>query len=288
MSLLNDALKRAETDKVENSSGPGELPEITPVMDDDPHNPRFRWVTLLGVVMLVGAGVGWYFTRQGGGGVPTKAAAKPALPKAVQGLPTPPPGVAGGKAKVRIQPAPKTAASAETQLALTQTLDGLKYHQAAKAPRVQVPPEDKKEKPEQTAGPAAKAAPNAQETSVPAAKAAEGPQEAPTPATQPAIASQPAPPQQPAAAPPRVASSTPKPTQGSAPKPPNPPAAKPGPNPAKFQLTGIMEGPQGATAIINGFFVTVGQTVDNAKVVEIGSHVVVLEADGVRTRLRFD
>jgi hypothetical protein len=47
-----------------------------------------------------------------------------------------------------------------------------------------------------------------------------------------------------------------------------------------FRLTGIVEGPDGRVAVINGQRLHEGQTVNNAKVVEIGEYHVKLELDG--------
>jgi hypothetical protein len=56
------------------------------------------------------------------------------------------------------------------------------------------------------------------------------------------------------------------------------PAKAPAPARDDFKLTAIMRGPEGATAIINGQFVGVGDTVGDAKIVRIGTHTVDLQA----------
>jgi hypothetical protein len=53
-----------------------------------------------------------------------------------------------------------------------------------------------------------------------------------------------------------------------------------------FKLTAIMRGPDGATAIVNGQFVGVGDTVDKAKVTKIGTHSVDLQADDVKLSIQ--
>jgi hypothetical protein len=54
---------------------------------------------------------------------------------------------------------------------------------------------------------------------------------------------------------------------------------------ADFKLTGVLRGPDGATAIINGNFYSVGQTIDGAKVTRIGRYTVDLEIEGRRISL---
>ena len=51
-------------------------------------------------------------------------------------------------------------------------------------------------------------------------------------------------------------------------------------SPASFKLSAVMLGPGGTVAIINGQSVSVGSTVDKAKVIRIDQQTVVLEADG--------
>jgi hypothetical protein len=47
-----------------------------------------------------------------------------------------------------------------------------------------------------------------------------------------------------------------------------------------YSLTAVMRGPAGATAIINGQFVTVGDTLAGAEVVKVGRHSVELQVEG--------
>jgi len=53
-----------------------------------------------------------------------------------------------------------------------------------------------------------------------------------------------------------------------------------------YRLSAIIHGPDGATAIVNGKFLRVGQSVDGAEVIRIGQYAVVLEADGERITLQ--
>ncbi len=51
-------------------------------------------------------------------------------------------------------------------------------------------------------------------------------------------------------------------------------------NPDTFTLDGVMQGPAGGTAIINGRHVRIGQEIKGARVVNIEQYEVILEADG--------
>lgn len=57
-------------------------------------------------------------------------------------------------------------------------------------------------------------------------------------------------------------------------------------NTAKFVVSAIMLGDDGGTAIINGKFVSLGQTIDGAKVIKIDHYSVELEASGHRFSIR--
>jgi len=61
----------------------------------------------------------------------------------------------------------------------------------------------------------------------------------------------------------------------------------PPPDPGRFRLTSIMNMPDKTVACINGQSVTVGQTVDGAKVVEIGDYYVELDYNGHRFQVIF-
>jgi len=53
-------------------------------------------------------------------------------------------------------------------------------------------------------------------------------------------------------------------------------------NPRDYKLSAIMRGPEGATAIINGRFIQVGGVINQAKVVKINRHTAELEIDEQR------
>jgi len=81
----------------------------------------------------------------------------------------------------------------------------------------------------------------------------------------------------------KVPTPVPKPA-AAATAPAEPPGEKPAeryvPAPAGFTCTGIMRLPGGAIANINGRFVAAGETVGDARVVDIKDFAVVMELDG--------
>ena len=71
-----------------------------------------------------------------------------------------------------------------------------------------------------------------------------------------------------------------------------PPAQKPPPPPAQhappgnYKLNGIMHGPSGPVAVINGYPVHIGEAIDGAKVVRIDRYSVILDIGGNRLVVR--
>lgn len=61
---------------------------------------------------------------------------------------------------------------------------------------------------------------------------------------------------------------------------------KPQPKLPELKLTGVLVGPGGGTAIINGRFLMVGNTIEGARIVKITKYVVTLEVHGRRITLR--
>lgn len=55
---------------------------------------------------------------------------------------------------------------------------------------------------------------------------------------------------------------------------------------ARFKLSGVMQGPDGGMAIINGQFIRIGGKIDDAEVISIGRYMVELEYKGDRFRLK--
>jgi hypothetical protein len=64
------------------------------------------------------------------------------------------------------------------------------------------------------------------------------------------------------------------------------PAAKPLLSPSDFKLSAILHGPNGATAIINGQFLQIGSMIEEATIISIGQHKVILDANGRRVTLQ--
>ncbi|MFB3891525.1 MAG: hypothetical protein ACE15C_05820 [Phycisphaerae bacterium] len=64
--------------------------------------------------------------------------------------------------------------------------------------------------------------------------------------------------------------------------PPDAPAVKDRP----YKLTGIIQGEEGSTAVINGELVQVGETIGDATVVRINATSVILDAGGRKITLR--
>jgi MSHA biogenesis protein MshK len=60
------------------------------------------------------------------------------------------------------------------------------------------------------------------------------------------------------------------------------PAVKDG----SYKLTGIMRGPDGSVAVINGEIVKVGETVGDAKVIKINTNSVLIDDGGKKITLR--
>jgi len=209
MSLINEALKRAEHDKRRSGAdGTESLPE--PVHGERPKHPGgLKWIVLAGAVAAAGAGV-WHVLPDGTVNAPSRLAAKADQNNraAEPGQATP----ADEKKPVQVSP--------EAELAFARTLDALAYCPEPAPP---------------------------------------APEAAPPAAVEPA-------------------------------RPPAdmPPAKRPEKriDPARFKLSGIMQTFDGGTAIINGAFIRVGQSIDGATVIRIDQHMVELEADGQRFRIR--
>jgi len=87
---------------------------------------------------------------------------------------------------------------------------------------------------------------------------------------------------------PQVAAAPPHEEKPAEPAPKPQAAPKPRVDASKFKLTGIMEGPDGKQAIINGQFITVGQTIDGVVVTQIGTQSAELKAGDVTFHLRFE
>jgi len=256
MSLINEALKRAEADKLRNSSpyfnnltvlrpaddDDGPSPSLPPLATDRPRTRRIGLPGVLGLLMVVAgiAGIGfvWHRWRDQGGLTAATAATRPAEASAT---PAPEPEVATQPARQPVAPDGRTA------LAFARAMEKLRYY-------------DPPERPVTSREPAAASRPAAGHTSGPTTR----------PASRKAR---------------KPAESRPSPA------PPSPVARKAPPAPAapdrsKFRLNAIMSGPEGNMALINGSLLREGQLVLGAKIVKIGRYHVEFELAGQRFTLR--
>lgn len=258
MSLINEALKRAETDKLRNSPYFNNLTVLPPVdaADDEfpppprPafHEPRRRGLPVVsaiaGAMIFAGLiGGGYVYLRLRGQTAPqTVVAAKPptpaALPKGAAAAPTP------------------REVSPPAELAFARTLASVQYYQPPPKPTAPPP-----------AAPAAAEAP-----AVPAT-----PQAPPAPAANPPAA---------AAGPVKPAAARPvQPAPTTAVRPPRQASSADAAR-RRFRLSAVMSGPAGHAALINGELLREGQTIEGAEVLHIGPHHAELELDGQRFTVR--
>ena len=266
MSLINEALKRAEADKVRNSSPYFDnLTVLTPVGDGPPppplppiRQPRKRGVPVMGAlggvliaVGLLGAGYVWYRSPDRGGPRPA-GAANPSVSPA---------GHSAGSAAAQQPAPPREVASASRPggagedggPALARTPQETQYR-------------DLPDEHAAVGGPTATSAPAAQPKAGPTTE----PASAPAPAPAGRKPGRPKSAQPPAAAKPAVVrASVPSAAQQR-----------------KFRLSAIMRGPEGNCALINGNLFQEGQTVLGAKILSIGRYHVELESAGQRFTIR--
>ncbi len=255
MSLINEALKRAEQDKLRNIAPTSYMPTLPPV-----HETRHIRLSapvagvLIVAILLVGSFATWRLIGLAPA-IGTPDVANAAI------VPTPSAPAAPQTAAVPAEPV--TAASP------APTKEHASVEPLPEAPQPELPAVKSESEITVAAEAAVKdafdklventATPDAAPPAVP-----DKPQE-----TQ--IAAEPA---APAAAAPE----------------PKPEPAKPAPpkviDYSKYKVTGIMRNSDGGTAIINGFFVKVGQTVEDATVVSIQENSVVLEIDGRKFTIR--
>jgi len=226
MSLINEALKRTEQQKL-NESASAAGPEAMEPARHEPGalNRSPMMLTLLGAAIAVALVGGWMVLRGGAGGTAPDAATGDIRP-------APPAGPVASQA----------ASDREIRQAIAETIRAVRYYD---------PNASSGTKPQSTDG-AGKAADKSQ-----------GHRRPRDTTTRPA----------------RLATAATSPTK-TPPRPAPPPAPKP--RESDFKLSGIMRGPDGTVAIINGRYVRVGQTVSGAKVVNIGRHSVELQAGGQR------
>ena len=289
MSLINEALKRADEEKRQHLAG-----QTPPGPSNSTHSaPRRRWgrrlAILGGVVLIVMAlaayGVWWTagrMIRQAAAAVDKLAEQNAALAVGAAAFAptapvTPPPPEPGPDAQAPASPAPADAlAGAEGK-----PTDG---PGTASTPSPQG--SGKEWRPDGLAAAPASASPPPK-TDTPTAPDPET--TAKTPEPEPTES---APAKPPDAAAPTEAEPKPQP-----PSPAEAPAPEPKPAPEKkappappdtsgFKISSIMVGPRGGTAIINGQSIQVGETIGGAKVLEITRREVLVEIAGQRVALR--
>ena len=275
MSLIHEALKRAETDKVRTSSPYFEnLTVLTPSEDDTPPpplppvcEPRRRKGPLLGILGILmiavgmgGAGLVWYRSSGRSGPDQAGAADRPARPaghvtaSAAAEQPAPKPAVA--------PPSRPTEPAGDVRPALARTLDETQYYKPFCEPTAA-------SRPTATSRPAA--GPQAKPTTEPATAVAAGP------------ASEPA---DDGGEDERPSSARTRPAAPPSPAARRTSAASVASLQKKLRLSAIMRGPEGNAALINGDLLREGQTILGAKILSIGRHQVELESDGQRFTIR--
>ncbi len=256
MSLINEALKRAEQDKLRNIARMCYMPTLPPIHE----TRRIRFSVPVGgalivAILAVGSFAAWRLTGllpdSGTPGV-AKASTAPKhranpVTETILAEPVTAASPAPTKEQTSVEPLPETPAPelpavasepetiAVAEAAVKEAFDKLVENAAVPA-----------------------AAPPA---------SPDKPQETPT-----QVAAEPAAP----------AASEPEPKPEPEPKKPEPKAI----DYSKYKVTGIMRNSDGGTAIINGFFVKVGQTVEDATVISIRENSVVMEIDGQKFTVR--
>jgi hypothetical protein len=251
MSLINDALKRAEADKRNNAvpTGDGLLKPV--------HNTgrrRFDPVVvfvLAVIVAMAGAATGAALVGSRAPKVPAEAAASVTIEAP--------------------QPDRAAAALCGAELAISKTIQNVPCYMVPESrPAVEVK-EVKKDAPVQQA--AIRLAPAAPSKTTPAIE------------TRPADFASQQPASHPASQPTTQRASLAADVKAA---PDSQPASMPSADEVRrsYRLSAIMRGPQGATAIINGKFVRVGASVDGANLVDLGTHTAELEINGQRFTIR--
>jgi len=262
MSLINDALKRAESDKVQRSSPYFDNLTVLPPADEEyrpsmlppdarPPKRRSPASYLMAMSLIVAAGLtGWYvWMRFGDSGPPKSARADAPAATAQAGPQTRPATVRTAKAAAP-KPAPTEAPTTK------------------RAPKPVIP------RVASAVGELLARAQRMAPATLPATQPSP-PRPKPTPKPAPAVK----PPSPPKPAPVKTAAGPRQPVRSARPTPPRP---RPRVNPGRFRLSAIMRGPGGGAALINGFMLRVGQEIDGAKIVRIDQYSVELDLDGQR------
>jgi cytoskeletal protein RodZ len=259
ISLINEALKRLEADERQRIAGgepvpPPPMPKA--VAPRASARPRTETV-LLATVLVICAAAGIWVWRSLANGLPEQATA--AMPQEAR-LDVPPVAAQVSAPPVRqeVPKVPAPSAAVETR----------KPKSAAKPANGSQPPSLRVDLPG--------SADSYLETT--RAEAPAPPERAPVPPAAPAAGPASPGPAHDAHAPPQEPPATPK----GKPEDPAPPPAPP-----KFQVTSIAASATHSAAVINGHIVTVGDTIEGAKVVAITPQTVELDVAGRRVTLNF-
>jgi len=281
MSLINEALKRSESDKLRNSSPyfnnltvmmpeGDEVPPPPRPTFEGPRPPRRPTSRLLILALAATACFGtWYFWGRSTGqvgpasasGEATQEVEKPMTPaqmKAAAERSAPDASLDRHNTDSQARENAAAKAGAKGGIAASNAED------AFKAAMRQLQQARQHGQPEESAG-QAEAAGQAAETGQPSpAQPRQG-----DPATAPATA-----PAQPGATPPAATPAKPAPGPSD------------DPDPSKLRVTAIMRGPDGNVALINGGLYREGQTIHGALIVKIGQYEVELTANGKQFTIR--
>ena len=259
MSLIHEALKRVQTNKT-----PVDIPGPVEMSTSDAPAPAASRNGSVSPYAPQGSAGSSPGGRPGPVPPPWLTAGGPAMPPLV---PPPPP---SGPSRILFSKSPIILAlglaiaigSTLMMMSVVQREMGLPSVAPAGTPARPATPPPKASPAKATPRPSAQAAP--------AAPVVMQITESPAPAPAPAAAS---------LLP--LAETTPPPQEKAAPaRSNNPPAAA-----ARFRVSGIMSGPTGGAALINGRMIYVGQEIDGARLVRTTANTVVMETEGVRFTL---
>jgi hypothetical protein len=285
MSLINEALKRSESDKLRNSSPYFDnLTVMMPDGDDVPPPPRPTFVKprpprrptsrLLVLALAATACLGaWYFWGRSTGQV-GPASASGDVAQEIQRPLTPAQMKAAAERSApdasldRHNTDSRAGDNAATKGGAKGGITANNVEDAFTAAMRKLQQARQQEQPEESAGQAGEATSPVKTPSAPSIATPAAPAPAATPAA-PSPAAAPAKPAAPAAAPAKPA-----------------PETSDDPDPSKLRVTAIMRGPDGNVALINGGLYREGQTIQGATIVKIGQYEVELTANGKQFTIR--
>jgi hypothetical protein len=283
MSLINEALKRSESDKLRNSSPYfNNLTVMMPEGDEIPPPPRPTFerprpprrptsrllIAALAATACFGA---WYFWGRSTGQVgPASASGESAQEQEVERPLTPAQMKAAAERYApdasldRHNTDSQARENAAAKSGVTGGIAANNVEDAFNAAMRKLQQTRQHEQPEESTGQADEEAPSATAAPEP------GRTPSATPRAAPAVPAAPPP----AAAPPATAPAKPAPQPSD------------DQDPSKLRVTAIMRGPDGNVALINGGLYREGQTIHGALIVKIGQYEVELTANGKQFTIR--